>query len=323
MKTTCTIVMILTIAALAVSASAAPKAEVLVQPSSDVAGEYTNLGDIAKLVTADAELYDKLAALQICRSPLAGSVRKITRNNVMIAVRRLGLTEGTVNVISPQEVTIVRKSTMVTGQAIFDAVEQYITSDVLWPGTVTVEPVRLPSDQNCPTGDVEIRVRPGIQKVRKGHGSLATEILVDGRSYTTVLVSFIVRLYGNVLVATRPIAKSDPITADNTIMRDMELTNLPIDLVTSEPGPDTIASSMIAEGTVIRQNSITTPPTIKSGEVVTVLVSGKFTRVTDRGTAAANGRVGDTIRVTMGDARQLRAVVVKPGLVEIALGGRS
>ncbi len=317
------IFVIMLITALTIAASAAPQADILVRPSSDVTTVEVKLSDLASVNTNDKALSDKLCSAVVCRAPLAGSSRKLTRDQILTAIRRQGVTDRSVNIVCPQEFYVTRTASIVTGQAMFDTVQAYILESTNWPGPITVEPVRLPPDVKTPTGSLELKVKAGSPGARKGRGSLPVEIVVDGSVYTTVSVSFTVRVFANVLVATQSIGRFSPVTSDNTTLEEREITTLPDDVAMTAPSDDVIASLPIMSGSIIRNNWLTTPPAIKTGDIITVLVSGKNVRVSDKGAAVSDGHPGDRIKVRLGsEEREVRATVVKPGLVEIILNER-
>lgn len=316
--------LIMALISLPILAGAAPLADVLAQPAPEVSAAEIKLADMAKVQSNDADFAKKLASVPICPSPLPGKTRIITRDQIIIAMRRQGIADSAVNLVCPSQIIVRRSASLVTGKAIFDAAEEYVLSDNSRPGTATVEPVRLPIDISVPAGSLELRVRNSSQKQHKGRTSLPVEVLVDGQVYTTVHISIVVRVFTRVMVAVKPITRSEAISADNITFEDREITTLPDDLVTDLPSTEVTASVPISQGSVVRRGWICEPPVIKSGDAVTVVVSGKAVRVAEKGVAAADGRKGDRIKVRLlGDVREVRGTVVESGLVEIPLNRRN
>lgn len=310
--------------ALPAFATATPQATVMVRPSSEVAAEDVTLQDIATVQAEDEALADKLGATSICRSPLPGKLRRVTREQIIIALRRQGLPHGSVNLLCPPEIGITRSGTVVSGQSLFEAAQQYALEGGFWPGSILVEPARLPSEQTVPSGKLEIRVREGAIKLRKGRNSIPVEVVVEDKVYSTMHVSVLVRVFAPVLVSTGSIERTTEIDNSNSEMQEREITNLPEDLVFELPSTGAIAAVPIAEGSVIRQNWTSEPVAIRSGDTVTVAVVGKTVRITDRGAAVSDGRPGDRIKVRMlGDVREVHGTVVSPGLVEIQISRRN
>lgn len=307
---------------LSTCAAADPKADVMVKPTSETTAAEVLLGNVATVVSEDATLAQKLESVVICQSPLPGRTRNLTRDQIIIAMRKYGIADGTANLVCPSQVSVSRTSCKVSGQAIFETAQNHILADTPWQGMVTVEPVRLPLEQNVPTGSIELRVRDNTQ-IRKGRNSIPVEILVDNQLQATAYVSVVVKVFAPVLVATQAISRGEQVTTVNCILQERDITNLPSDVAQELPSTDVIATVPISQGAVIRRGWICEPPVIRSGDTVTVLVSSKSVRISDKGTAAMDGRVGEQIKVRlMGDVREVRGIVVGQGLVEIKLADR-
>ena len=303
---------------------AAPQADVMVRPSSEVDGQQVTIGDIAVVNCKDAKFAEKLCAVHVCPSPIAGHNRILTRDQVLIALRRGGILDASVNLLSPAKAIVTRAATTVPGQAIFDAVRDYVMANKTWEGTAEVEAVRLPSDQILPSGTPELRVRDNGQKPRKGRCGIPVEIVVAGRVYSTVYVSVNVRVFALVIVATQAIPRGTEITAANTSTETREITFVSEDSLNRMPESGALAAQAIASGTVIRRKWITEPAAIHSGDKVVVVAKGENVSIADKGIAAADGKAGDIIKVRLnGESRVVRGRVAGPGLVEIQLNGRS
>ncbi|MDO8587050.1 MAG: flagellar basal body P-ring formation chaperone FlgA [Armatimonadota bacterium] len=311
------------LAGLAVPLWAGATAEVLVRPSSSVPGAEVTLADIGSVKSSDRNLAARLQGVTICAAPLAGRSQSISRAQIIAALRKRGLSDS-VSLLSPPQVTVTRPSLVVKGQTLFEVVRKLTLEAGLKGAAVEVEPVRLPADQVVPSGSVEVRVSAAAPKVRKGRNTVPVEILVDGKRYRSVQVSVTARVFGRALVATQAIGRNEPLTAVNTVVQDCETTNVFEDVIDALPPSDAIASVPIAQGAQIRRKWISEPAVIKAGDVVIVSVVGESTRVSEKGTAAGDGRPGDRIKVRLsGGAREVRGTVVGPGLVEIQIGRRS
>ncbi|MEN6521536.1 MAG: flagellar basal body P-ring formation chaperone FlgA [Armatimonadota bacterium] len=298
--------------------------DILVQPSPEVSAAQIKLVDLAKVQSSDAVLAQKLASVLICPSPLPGKTRVITRDQIIVAMRRQGIDESSINLMCPIQFSVKRTASLVTGKALFDTAQEYLLADSSRMGTVTVEPVRLPADISVPMGSLEIRVKDTYQKSPKGRANLPVEIIINGQVYTTVNLPVNVRVFSQVMVAAKPIGRTEAISSENIIFENREITTLPGDLVTDQPQTSVTATVPIAQGSVIRRSWLAEPPVIKSGDAVTVVVSGEMVRVADKGVAVMDGQKGDEIKVRLlGDVREVRGTVVEPGLVEIKLSRRN
>ncbi len=311
------------LAIVSLRAMGAQQTAIAVRPENTVIGTSCVLAEIAN-VQADAGAAQRINSVTICSSPLPGKSRKITREQIVIALRRGGIADGTYDLLCPAQVSIMRDQRTVSGQMLFDTAKGFAQSSATWSGTVAIESLRLPMDQPVPVGELELRVRAGCQGIRKGQCSVPVEIVLDGKVYRLVQVSINVRIIAPILIATKAITRGEALTADNTAVEERDITRLPDDALTEAPAADMTASSPFAQGAVIRKQWVCAPPAVKSGDSVLVIVESQGMKVTDKGTAAQDGRPGDRIRVRMGgDAREIRATVSEPGIVTISLGRRS
>lgn len=310
---------------LSTMAFAGSKAAITVRPASEVMGEQVILTEIATIHGADKSLTEKLMSVTLCPSPLPGKSRMIARDQIIIAMRRQGILDNSVDVLCPPQFTVNRSASTVTGQAIFDVVNDFIMTANQWPGNVTVEPIKLPVDQLIPVGKAELKVRQGLQQVRKGRITLPVDVIVDGRTLFAVQVQVIVHVFAPVLVATQPIAKAETLTTTNTVVEEREITTLPEDIQTGTPSPGIVAKNPIGIGSIIRSSWVAVPPAIHSGDSVLVIVNSGAVRLSDKGTAVADGHVGEQIKIRLqgNTAREINGTVSGPGLVEINLGGRN
>ncbi|MGC8862530.1 MAG: flagellar basal body P-ring formation chaperone FlgA, partial [Armatimonadota bacterium] len=221
------------------------------------------------------------------------------------------------------QVTATRSATLVCGAQIFAAVREQIVSQARLSGRFEVEPLRLPRDQIVPAGRLEIRVgRPGAT-VRKGANTIPVSLFVDGRLYSTVNISVNVRVFAPVLVTTTAVPRGAELTDANTRLEDREVTLLGENLVSPPLEPGLTAALALQEGEILRTSHVRSRPAIRSGDSVTVLVTAGPVRLSERGAAAQDGRVGERIKVRLaGEVREVRGIVRTSGLVHIDLNGK-
>lgn len=143
----------------------------------------------------------------------------------------------------------------------------------------------------------------------------------DGERPWRMYLSVSLDIYGNALVAARPLNRGDRVTqamvaTDRVIVNAIRqgaitrLENL-IGLELKRP---------VRAGTPFTPHLVTSPDAVSRGDHVMITArSGSFA-VRTRGKALANARVGEQVRVeNLSSARTIRARVVAPGQVEIAM----
>jgi len=300
-------------------------AEILVQlrvrPSSEVTRSTVTVGDIATVQTETKDMADRIKGITICSSPLPGKSRVVAREQVITALKRSGI-YNSIELLCPQCINVSRSCTTVKGDAIFETVRQFILNAQTWPGTVSVEPVRMPAPEIVPAGQLELRVKPGPRTIGRGRNYVPVEILTDGHAYRVVSVPVLVRMIAKVPVSSRAVARNEILDSSNIVWEEREVTLLPDDIVIEELASTCIASVPIPQGAVLRRQWLSEPPAIKSGNEVEVVVTSGAIRVTDKGIAIQDGQVGEKIKVRLqGGSREIRATVKGPGTTEIRIGG--
>jgi flagellar basal body P-ring formation protein FlgA len=304
--------------------AASQKTAVTVRPQCTVSGANCTVGDIALVQCQDQSAAQRVRSTVVCSSPLPGKSRNLPREQVLTALRRAGLADKTYDLLCPPQVSLTRGQSTVTGQMIFDAAKAFLETGITWPGTTVVEAYKLPADQVVPLGQMELRARDGARAGHKGQNSVPIEIVIDGKMYRLVQATALVKVVAPVLIATKPIARSEAISAANTALEERDITRLASDALTELPASDVTASAPIAQGAIIRGQCISAPPAVKACDAVMVVVESQGVRLADTGTAVQDGRTGDRIKVRMaGDAREIRGIVAEPGVVKISMGGRT
>lgn len=142
-------------------------------------------------------------------------------------------------------------------------------------------------------------------------------LVADGARVGSVVAKLAVT--GSVVRARHALSRGDALDADavetaDTTLEHMLLRRLPaaVDLVGAEARRD------IAGGEVLTDSIVAVPPTVRSGDEVTVSVVSGPIEVTGVGRASGSGRPGDLIRVLIPSSRTpLKARITGPGSVEI------
>jgi len=294
---------------------------IAVRPEAEVRNSMVTLGEIASIQGADSK---RLMDIQVCAAPLPGRCRQVTKSQIMVSLRKAGLADGTFDILSPESIVIKRAFNTITGQQLFGTAKQYIISSSATDSIISVEPARLPNDEQVPVGKLELRVKENTKCASKGRISVPVEIVVEGKVYRTVNVPVLARVLAPVLVAVQPISSSSILNKQNCALEVRDITFLPDDVVTSEPGTDWTASLTIPQGAVIRKSWLSQPPAVHAGEAVVVVVTNGGVRVSDKGIAAQDGRLGQKIKVRFpGQTREVHATVTGVGTAEIIVGGRT
>ncbi|MBT8148618.1 MAG: flagellar basal body P-ring formation protein FlgA [Gammaproteobacteria bacterium] len=120
------------------------------------------------------------------------------------------------------------------------------------------------------------------------------------------------------VVAVRPLARGHVITAGDLEVRDMPVQKLAgAYLPQTEQAIGMVVSRNIAANTVLSNSQITAPKLVKRGDAVAIVARAGSVQVRMAGTALADGKAEQQIRVkNQHSQRVIKARVVKAGLVE-------
>lgn len=308
-----------------ISTKAGAQTTVTVRPECEISGTSILISDISAVRSSNSGIAAKIRSAEVGPSPSPGRSKTIRRDDIIIAMRRVGIEDRSVDLLCPERISIARSCKKVTGQAVFEAAKSYAAGANTWTGTIEITPVSIPNDVDAPVGKLELTAKPGLRSVRRGQNSVNVQIMIDGREYRVVTTTLMIKELAPILVATQAIQRSTPLTALNSAIQQRDITMMSDDAMVSELTPGVVASIPIAAGAVIRKSWVTQPAAVHSGDEVLITVVSGTIKVVDRGVATQDGCVGQAVRVRLGTSdREVRAAVTGPGAVKIdILGGSS
>lgn len=286
-----------------------------VQPAKPVA-----LREIAT-IAASADVTRRLGAIVVSTGPTPGEQRAVQASYVRAAI-------GSANVSTPVRVTGAEK-VVLTGKcarwpsADLIAQAKSFLTEVLPHANRTYEisVARAPRDLTTAAGEsTEVKARLLNSTVRLGSNTVALEAFVDGTRAATASVTLDVRAVAEILVATAPIRQGETLGPQNTAWDRRDVTRMTGAI---EPGagqsvPEYIARRTIQPGTAITETDVTTPPMVRKGDAVSLVVTCGNVKLTSPAEARQDGKAGDVIRVNCtATGQDVRGKVIEPGLVEV------
>ena len=210
--------------------------------------------------------------------------------------------------------------TVVKPEALKRAVEEYVRNQYRGSAqTVIIEFRSLPNEIAVSDAGYSFRVAPEGSARLSGNASLPVEIVVKDKVERRVLVSFKVRTFANVVMASKQMQQHALITKDNVEIQTVETTLLPQDIMTSfEMLTEKRSSRIISQGSILRESMIETVPLVQRDETVTLLVKSKGVEVTTKALAKQDGHRGESILVQKMETREtLKARVVNNKIVQL------
>jgi flagella basal body P-ring formation protein FlgA len=289
------------VALLALFAFAAPvpgaeRGRITIAPDATVSSATVHLGDVA---TLDGDGVQALAALALGTAPSAGETRTLDGGAVLQAIRReAGGLDGITYTI-PAMVRVRRTAQEVSEAAVRGIVEGFL-AEALGAGAAdaVLRSIELPGPIRIPAGAYRARVlaQPGVPLA--GRVRLALEFAVDDRPVRTVWVIADVGVYGRVVLARRPVARGERLTADDVVVDRRDLSQLPADVVTSLDGLDgVVARRPLAAWTALRRGELEPPSAVHRGDVVLLVAERGALRITAPGEVREDAGLNQPVRV--------------------------
>lgn len=203
-----------------------------------------------------------------------------------------------------------------------EAVETYVREALNdFPGEIEVTPRRRGPITVAGTGRVSLQVVPAPRRGSIRAMPVLVEFVRGPVVIDTVPVMASVRYFDQVLVATRPIQRGEPLEAEAVNLERREVTaHLEGYISDTKDLIGKRAKMRIGYGRTIDPRYIESIPTVSKGDLVRIEVQLSGLLAVAEGIASESGVTGDMIVVkNVASREKLTAQVVGPGRVRIAL----
>ncbi|MBL8880380.1 MAG: flagellar basal body P-ring formation protein FlgA [Phycisphaerales bacterium] len=174
--------------------------------------------------------------------------------------------------------------------------------------------------------EYEFAIRASSSGAKLGLRELSVTIRRDGRTQRTLRIAASVKLTKDVLIAIRPLSvgafvrREDLRPEERLFSRDADLG---IDRIEAIVGQQ--VRTFVEAGSMVTERQLQTVELVKRSSPVTVIGNSGAVQLRMTGMARDNGRLGDKVRVRLGesrsDQREVFGVVTGPGSVRIVSDG--
>jgi flagella basal body P-ring formation protein FlgA len=287
----------------------------LTQPALIVSDDV-RLRDIA-VIEADAARSARLADAVISAAPLAGQRRVLTQDDVLMRLRMQDIDVSDLVVTGEEETVITRKSRLISGETLADAVRARVSASFDEGADAIVEISRRPADVIIPDAAYEMTVDFDDQVKSSGTFSVPVSFVQGGVLTARVNVACTARVFVPMAVTTRDIARGEVIGEGDFMMKKEEAVSAvkgayvdPAQLIGK------VATQQIRRSRVVTERMTEIPVAVKRGAHVTMIYEADNLRITAVVVARQDGRTGDMIAVTNPNTKKdLTARIEAPGLV--------
>ncbi len=290
------------------------------QEKAAVADAVITLGDIATF-DRDSEFSRALASQQVAQSPSPGDSLSLLGADVAKGLTATQTMPEEVIWKGSANITVSRSSQVITATTINDIIDGYLEKfrKTLAEAEVRFVPVEQPIPFALPVGEMTTEVIPANPAVI-GSNRFAIIFRVDGRVRKNMSIRGHLEVLVPVAVSATALAKDTVLAAEhftmvNTDISDLEKPCLDINEVVGKK-----LSRSLKAGTVLAMSEVVTPPLVRRGEMVKMIVRQGALELSATGIAHSDGAKDQTIRVENVNSNKIVYCRVSgPGLVEVTL----
>lgn len=295
---------------------------VAVSEQVKVGSPVITLGELAEISGSDTERIQNLRQLKLGAAPLPGSSFVLTKEVIDMRLGASGVDLSGVAWNIPNAVTVIGDSQVISGQLLIDkavaAIRSQVGSDV-GLDDLTISSVGQVQDAIVPPGSLAFTTTLPYGIRYNTPTTVTVDINVNERSITKVRLKFDVKLYRQVIIATREMNAREILTEDCLRYERMDIGHLPAGFVTDKTK---IAGLMtrrtVTPGMVLTNSMVNRPAIVKQGSMVTLVAYIGNMKVTAGGQAMQNGCEGQLIRVlNVNSKRIVFGKILDEGTVQV------
>lgn len=293
---------------------------VIVTPEQTVNGPVLTLGEIAQITGENEAKVSALKALRLGAAPKPGGRLVLTREllGARLAASGADLTGITWSV--PENIVIAANSQVVAGQKMADTAFAALVKRLnSAEDKRQIELVSFSDDVAAPVGEIRLNAEfpYGIRK--SGPTVVNVIITCDGRIYDKVSLRYNVKVLEDIVIASKPIAPNELLTAENLTYQRTDVARLPSAYLTDiSKLAGLSAKRPIAAGTLVTDSLLKKPILVKRGTNVAISAHSGAIAITASGQALQDGAEGQVIRVQNTNSKRIvTAKVMGEGLVQI------
>lgn len=286
--------------------------------TATVKGPDVSLGEIANIQAEDAAMAKTVGRVFIRVAPTPGDSCLVTRNDVYGQLVRNGMKAV---FAGPPQVVVTTGSSKVAGSQIAAAARAYLLERLgRQSEEAQIEMRGTIQDVTAPMGSVALQPDLPRNASLLGAISIPVRVVVDGQVWQTIQAPVLVRMFRDVLVTTKSVARGEEWSGENLALTKCEVTSTTGEVLSDLSCVEgKIAARTLPAGTILKNEYVGKVEVIRAGDLVTVQLARGAVRITMDGQAMKGGAVGDTILVRNTSSRKsFSARVVGPRAVAVS-----
>lgn len=287
-------------------ASTSSPVVVTAKEMAEVDSPRIRLGQIVEIDAATSEMAHRLARIEIGRAPLAGQTRGISRDYILLRLRQSGIDPGTLDLRLPAKIPVRRSAVKITREEMEMMVRDHLMATASSDeAEVNITAVRIKDDVLLPKGKIQHEVQRQHQSAPSRMQPMAIVFKVDGRFVRKVSALVSLEIMQNVVVSRKPIPRFKVITAQDVMMRQVNVASMADTVIRSmENVVGKRARRAIGMHDAMHTNMVEWPPVVQKGDRVTIIAESGNLRITALGEVRSTGKVGEQVRVVNLDSKK-------------------
>jgi flagella basal body P-ring formation protein FlgA len=313
-----------------VSAQADSPSELIVvlRTRSSVGPRTLKIGDIADLSGGTPALREAVAALDLTDGPTPRAGITIKRQQVSFRIRLAEVPDTLFRVEGAPESWVEAERCTVAAADVIAAAKEAIVKRLPWsPDDVsvqTLQPIALPLIVDAPRAEVLIKAEPHTSSTSLGRTQCDVSLWAGGVRQLAFPLYFEVKLFQNVAVCLHKIERGEALNDGNVAFDRRPVESLRDYISSPEALAGKRAMHALLPGRIVMSADLeadgrdTSPPLVRRGEAVKLVVRLGSVNVVASGEALQDGRAGQSVRVRNIDSKQVvLGRVTERSLVEV------
>lgn len=264
------------------------------------------LGKISQISGEDKKLIQTLKQIELGRAPLPGKSRFFDGDYIKIKLRQAGIDLTRIDLRTEKNIELIRSFQEISKKQIRNVIHKYLTGNMPWAkDRARIKRISVDRSIKVPRGRISTRVSIPSQNDFLGSLPVSVDLSVNQIKIKRIWATAYIEVLTDVVLAKKPLGRSQIITKQDVVIKRMDLANLPKDIITQKA--DVIGKRIkrnLKPGSVLRKDFVTLPPVVKKGDLVLIIAQTKGLRISTQGIVKERGRAGDRIRVVNLDSNK-------------------
>ncbi len=278
------------------------------------------LGDIAKIEGNDNKYIERLKLVYIGRSPLPGKKQSVGKRHIMLRLKENKIDILGVGLSMNKAVEITRSCTVLKQKKIKEIVKKFVHDNILQKhdGSRIIK-IYAGKDLVFPKGKISYQILSPKRIKLSDIIYLPVIFKIDGVFQKKIGVQVNIEVLCDVVVANRPLARYKLLTRDDLTFKTMDITRLSSSVIMDI---DSVLGKRLRKSinakTVLTANLVESPPIVKRGDVVSIILESDGFRITAVGKIMKKGHKGEMLKVLNLDSKkEIYAKVIDPYTVKV------